>query len=72
MSVEVIDLLMPFCEAGSISAKQSSVRKRIIASLAFVDTEALYCKVFGPNSHIDRPNVRKYLSEASHTPEVIN
>ena len=36
---EVIDLLIPFCDAGSISVRHSSVRKRIVLGLAFVDVE---------------------------------
>ena len=34
--VEVANLLIPFCESGSINWKSGGARRRVVASLAFV------------------------------------
>ena len=33
------DLLLPFCDAGSLCIRQGAVRKRVVAGLVFVDVE---------------------------------
>lgn len=66
--LEVADLLIPFCDAGSINNKDVSgvVRKRIIASLAYVDVENLHHRIF-PSAHIEWGDVRNYLGDVSHS-----
>lgn len=64
---EIADLLLPFCEAASISHRDPTtvVKKRILASLvSFIDNEALHRRVFGQQSHIEWEHVQNYLSDA--------
>ena len=56
--MEVADLLIPFCDAGSVSCKVGGARRRIVVSLAFVDVHVLYAKVFGDRSHLVRTCIR--------------
>jgi hypothetical protein len=65
---EVADLILPFCDAGSINCKDINavVRKRIIASLAYVDVEQLHQRIF-PSAHIEWNDVKNYLAEVSHS-----
>jgi hypothetical protein len=50
----IADLLSPFCEAASVSLRepQKTLRKRILVSLSFVDTEQLHRALF-KEQHID-------------------
>ena len=69
MQTEVADLLLPFCEAGSLNSKEISlnVRKRILVSISFVEVEPLYQRIFGGHAHLEWCDVRQYLQEASHS-----
>lgn len=66
--LEVADLLIPFCDAGSINNKDISgvVRKRIIVSLAYVDVENLHQRIFQLD-HIEWGDVKNYLADISHS-----
>ena len=61
-------MLIPFCEAGSISARDPgrAVRKRVIVSLSFVNKDRLHQALFD-NQHLDWAGVQDYLSEASYS-----
>jgi hypothetical protein len=58
----VADLLIPFCEAGSLNVRDVSraVRKRILVSLSFADLQDLHAKLFSEH-HMDWAGVNEYL-----------
>jgi len=58
------DLLVPFCEAASISISKdlaAVVKKRIVVSLCFANTRALHDSLF-PEQHMDWTGVREYTA----------
>lgn len=64
----IADLLLPFCDAASVSQRDASdtLRKRVLVSLAFVDTRALHDALF-PKQHLDWQGVQDYLGDLSYT-----
>jgi hypothetical protein len=69
MSLTIANLLVPFCESGSVSTTKdcgAALRKRIIVSLPFVDSRALHDEIF-PGHDMDWDGIREYLQEVSFT-----
>jgi hypothetical protein len=69
MSLAIANLLVPFCESGSVSLTKdcgATLRKRIIISFPFVDSTALHDAMF-PGHHMDWPGIKEYLQEVSFT-----
>jgi hypothetical protein len=66
----IADLLTPFCEAASINIREPhrALRKRILVSLSFVDTQRLHGALFKEH-HIDWHGVQDYLQEIAFTPQ---
>ena len=65
---EIADILLPFCEAASITHKEPThaLKKRIIVSLdTFINNQALHQRLYGANAHIEWDHVHSYLSSAS-------
>ena len=69
MQTEVADLLIPFCDAGSLNRKEIAlnVRKRILVSISFVEVEPLNKRIFGGHAHLEWCDVKQYLQEVSHS-----
>lgn len=69
-STLIADLLSPFCEAVSVNLREphKTLRKRILVSLSFVDTERLHTLLF-KEQHIDWSGVQDYLQEITYTPQ---
>ena len=54
------ELLVPFCEAGSISISKdldAAVKKRFIVSLCFANTRAVHDTLF-PDQHMDWNSIK--------------
>ncbi len=65
----IANLLVPFCESGSVSTTKdcgAALRKRIIVSLPFVDSNFLHDSLF-PGHHMDWSGVNEYLQEVAFT-----
>ena len=65
---EIADLLLPFCEAASISHREpaNALKKRIVVSLvSFIDNQALHKRLFGPQAHLEWHHVQTYLADVS-------
>lgn len=63
-STAIADLLIPFCEAASISTKSDAagiLKKRFIVSLCFADYQALHGLLF-MEQHMDWPSIKEYLT----------
>ena len=63
MQADAGDLLVPFCEAASISITKdlgAILKKRFIVSLCFANTHALHDALF-PEQHLDWNGVSRYL-----------
>jgi len=61
-STLIADLLIPFCEAGSLNIRDVSrtVRKRLIVSMSFVDHVSLHDQLF-KDHHMDWNGINDYL-----------
>jgi hypothetical protein len=68
MNLNIANLLVPFCEASSVSSRDcgNTLKKRIIVSLPFVDSVALHDQLF-PGQHLDWIGAKEYLQEATYT-----
>ena len=65
---EIADVLLPFCEAASISHKDAgaAVKKRIVVSLvSFIDNQNVHKQLFGNQAHLEWQHVRTYLDGVS-------
>lgn len=63
---DVADLLVPFCEAASISLTRDTaaiLKKRVIVSLCFANTRMLHDSLF-PDQHMDWNGVKEYSTHA--------
>jgi len=62
------DLLVPFCDASSLSIKDVSrtVKKRFVVSISFVDNAMLHQCLF-KDQYLDWNGVREYLQDITYT-----
>jgi hypothetical protein len=61
------ELLVPFCEAASISATRDVagvVKKRFIVSLCFANTRVLHDALF-PDQHMDWVSIKEFITQPS-------
>jgi len=67
VNASIADLLLPFCEAASISTKDlaSVLKKRFVVSLCFANTHALHDALF-PEQHMDWKNIKDLITQPSH------
>lgn len=68
MATIIADLLVPFCDASSLSIKDSSktVKKRFLISFSFVDAATVHSNLFG-DQYLDWQGARDYLAEISYS-----
>ena len=68
-ATRIADLLVPFAEAASISARDTSgmLRRRLLLSLHFAEPERIHEAVFGAKAHLDWAAARAFLADAPIT-----